>query len=45
MAKDCYFNKTTRIAKFRDAKVFLLRLNIIKAVSFDEIRRAFLFQK
>jgi len=43
MAKDCYFNKSTRIVKCCNAKVFLL--NNMKAESFDEIRRAFLFQK
>ena len=45
LAKDCYFNKKTRIVTFRNAAGFLLFLNSSKEVSFDEIHRAFQFQK
>ena len=45
MAKDCYFNKMEVIVKFRNAADFLLLLNSSKEVSFDEIHRAFQFQK
>jgi len=45
LSKDCYFNKKTRIVTFRNAADFLLLLNSSKEVSFDEIHRAFQFQK
>lgn len=45
VAKDCCFNKKTRIVTFRNAADFLLLLNSSKEVSFDEIHRAFQFQK
>jgi hypothetical protein len=45
LAKDCDFNKKTRIVTFRNAEDFLLLLNSSKEVSFDEIHRAFQFQK
>ena len=45
MAKDCYFNEMEVIDKFRNAADFLLLLNSSKEVSFDEIHRAFQFQK
>ena len=45
LAKDCYFNKMEVIVKFRNAADFLLLLNSSKEVSFDEIHRAFQFQK
>ena len=45
MAKDCYFNKFGVIVRFRNAAGFLLLLYRSKEASFDEIHRAFQFQK
>ena len=45
MAKDCDFNNFVVIVKFRNAAGFLLLLYRSKEVSFDEIHRAFQFQK
>ena len=45
MAKDCCFNKIEVIVKFRNAADFLLLLNSSKEATFDEIHRAFQFQK